>query len=156
MDFTTAPDAHDLPFSSPTTTPSTELHPVGVETGAASSMLTAVPTPATDFADAGDDGEDAGTSYARCSDGNGTLSHLFFSDDDHELARAKAICRPCGLRAGCLAGALERKEPYGVWGGLLVLDGVAVEVKRKRGRPPKQPKPVLVVDEVPIPAHLVA
>ena len=102
------------------------------------------------------DEEDAGTSYARCSDGYGTLSHLFFSDDDHELARAKAICRPCGLKATCLAGAIEREEPYGIWGGMLVLDGVAVEVKRKRGRPPKHPKPVLVVDEVPIPDHLVA
>ena len=100
--------------------------------------------------------DDPGTSYARCADGNGTLSHLFFSDDDHDLARAKAICRPCGLKASCLAGALERQESYGVWGGLLVLDGVAVEVKRKRGRPPKQPEPVLVVDEVPIPDHLVA
>ena len=100
--------------------------------------------------------DDAGTSYARCADGNGTLSHLFFSDDDHDLARAKAICRPCGLKAICLSGALERQEPYGVWGGLLVLDGVAVEVKRKRGRPPKHPKPVLMVDEVPIPDHLVA
>ncbi len=92
----------------------------------------------------------------RCADGNGTLSYLFFSDDDHELARAKAICRPCGLQATCLAGAIERQEPYGVWGGLLVLDGVAVEFKRKRGRPSKHPKPVLVVDEVRIPAHLVA
>lgn len=99
---------------------------------------------------------DPGTSYARCADGNGTLSHLFFSDDDYELARAKAICQPCGLKDACLSGALEREEPYGVWGGKLVLDGVAVEVKRKRGRPPKHPKPILVVDEAPIPAHLVA
>ena len=97
-----------------------------------------------------------GSSFARCADGNGTLSHLFFSDDDHELARAKAICRPCGLRETCLAGAIERAEPYGVWGGLLVLDGVPVEVKRKRGRPRKHPLPVLVVDEAPIPEHLVA
>ena len=43
-----------------------------------------------------------------------------------------------------------------MWGGKLVLDGVAVEVKRKRGRPPKTPKPILVVDEAPIPEHLVA
>ena len=56
--------------------------------------------------------------------------------------------RPCG--------ALERVEPYGVWGGKLVLEGVAVEVKRKRGRPRKNPLPVLVVEEAPIPAHLVA
>lgn len=97
-----------------------------------------------------------GSSFARCADGNGTLSHLFFSDDDHELARAKAICRPCGLRETCLAGAIERMEPYGVWGGMLVLDGQPVEVKRKRGRPRKHPKPILVVDEAPIPEHLVA
>ncbi len=99
---------------------------------------------------------DQGTSYARCADGNGTLSHLFFSDDDHDLARAKAICGPCGLRASCLSGAIERVESYGVWGGKLVLDGVPVEFKAKRGRPRKHPLPVLVVDEVPIPQHLVA
>ena len=100
------------------------------------------------------DGPDGGpklSSYARCSDGAGTLTHLFFSDHDEELARAKAICRTCGLAQECLDGAVERGEVYGVWGGLLVLDGVPVEVKRKRGRPPKHPKPVLVVDEIPLP-----
>lgn len=100
--------------------------------------------------------EERGTSYARCADGHGTLSALFFSDDDHDVARAKAICGPCGLREACLAGAIEREEPYGVWGGKLLVDGVPVEFKRRRGRPPKQPKPILVVDEVPIPPHLVA
>ena len=103
-----------------------------------------------------DDDEPVLSSFARCSDGNGTLSFLFFSDDDLELARAKAICRTCGLQDACLLGAIEREEAYGVWGGKLVLDGVPVEFKRKRGRPPKHPKPVLVVDESPIPAHLVA
>ncbi len=103
-----------------------------------------------------DDDEPALSSYARCSDGNGTLSFLFFSDDDLELARAKAICRTCGWQTSCLSGAIEREEPYGVWGGTLVLDGVPVEVKRKRGRPPKHAKPVLMVDEAPIPPHLVA
>ena len=108
-------------------------------------------------ADTGDFDETVvGSSYARCADGNGTLSHLFFSEDDHDLARAKAICRPCGLRETCLSGAIERMEPYGVWGGKLVLDGLPVEVKRKRGRPRKHPKPILVVDEAPIPEHLVA
>ncbi len=108
-------------------------------------------------ADTGDfDETPVGSSFARCADGNGTLSYLFFSEDDHELARAKAICRPCGLRETCLSGAIERMEPYGVWGGKLVLDGVPVEVKRKRGRPRKHPLPILVVEEAPIPEHLVA
>ncbi len=100
--------------------------------------------------------QDTGTSYARCADGHGTLSSLFFSEDDHDIARARAICRPCGLRASCLEGAIERLEPYGVWGGKLVIDGVPVDVRPKRGRPPKNPRPVVEVEEVPIPAHLVA
>jgi WhiB family transcriptional regulator, redox-sensing transcriptional regulator len=97
-----------------------------------------------------------GTRYARCSDGNGTLSYLFFSDDDFDIARAKAICSKCGLREACLAGALERGEVAGVWGGELVEDGAVVVLKRRRGRPPKVARPVLVVDEVPVPPHMVA
>ncbi|MFT4658424.1 MAG: hypothetical protein ACJAXA_003208 [Candidatus Aldehydirespiratoraceae bacterium] len=81
------------------------------------------------------DDTDLGSSFARCGDGYDTLSYLFFSEDDHELARAKAICRPCGLKDTCLSGAIDREEPYGAWGGGLVLDGAPVEVKRKRGRP---------------------
>lgn len=109
-----------------------------------------------DTTDAGEDDVPAGTSFARCADGNGTLTHLFFSDDEFDIARAKAICGRCGLAETCLAGALDRVEPYGVWGGKLVIDGVVVEVKRGRGRPPKTPRPPLVVDEVPLPPHLVA
>jgi WhiB family redox-sensing transcriptional regulator len=107
-------------------------------------------------ADVGADDEPVRSSYARCSDGNGTLTHLFFSDDEFDIARAKAICAKCGLAESCLDGALERVEPYGVWGGKLLVDGVIVEVKRGRGRPPKHPRPPLVVDEVPVPPHLVA
>lgn len=102
------------------------------------------------------DHEPALSSYARCADGNGTLSYLFFSDDDFELARAKAICRTCGLQETCLSGAIDREETYGVWGGKFVFEGVPIEFKRKRGRPPKHPKPLLVVDEAPIPPNLVA
>ena len=62
----------------------------------------AAPEPTRDLTelDTFDDDEPLGTRYARCSDGNGTLSHLFFSDDDFDIARAKAICSKCGLRRG--------------------------------------------------------
>jgi WhiB family transcriptional regulator, redox-sensing transcriptional regulator len=100
--------------------------------------------------------ERTGSRYARCADGNGTLTHLFFSDDEFDIARAKAICSRCGLAPECLGGALDRAEPYGVWGGELLVEGVIVAVKRGRGRPPKTARPPLVVDEVPIPPHLVA
>lgn len=101
-------------------------------------------------------GEPRLSSYARCADGNGTLTHLFFSDDEFDIARAKAICGKCGLAPSCLSDAIDRVEPYGVWGGQLVVDGVVVAVKRGRGRPPKNPRPALVVDEVPLPPHLFA
>ena len=88
---------------------------------------------------------------ARCRDGHGTLSHLFFSEDALTIARAKAICSKCPLTERCLGEAVERAEPWGVWGGQLLVDGVPVAHKRGRGRPPKHPRPALVVDEVPTP-----
>jgi hypothetical protein len=93
---------------------------------------------------------------ARCADGHGTLTHLFFSDIPLDIARAKAICGKCALAADCLTGALDRAEPWGVWGGQLVENGRVVHNKRPRGRPPKNPRPEVVVDEVPVPPHLVA
>jgi len=84
----------------------------------------------------------------RCADGNGTLTPLFFSDDVIDIARAKAICAKCSLSASCLADALERQEPWGVWGGELLLNGRIVRHKRPCGRPPKVPRPELVVDEM--------
>lgn len=115
-----------------------------------------VPEGLTLVVDEPDEDEWRGTSFARCADGNGTLTHLFFSDDEFDIARAKAICAKCGLAEGCLSAALERAEAYGVWGGELLVEGVVVQVKRGRGRPPKTPRPPLVVDEVPVPPHLVA
>lgn len=91
---------------------------------------------------------------ARCNDGAATMTSLFFSEDLHDIARAKAICSKCTVRTPCLEGALDRREPWGVWGGELLLNGKILANKRKRGRPPKNPRPELVVEEVPIPPHL--
>ena len=92
----------------------------------------------------------------RCADGHGTLTHLFFSDTPLDIARAKAICSKCSLAVDCVSGAIERAEPWGVWGGELIENGRIVVNKRPRGRPPKNPRPVVAIDEVPIPPHLVA
>lgn len=62
---------------------------------------------------------------------------LFFADDPAEVERAKGVCRTCRVRATCLAGALQRAEPWGVWGGELFLRGTVVPRKRPRGRPRK-------------------
>ena len=85
---------------------------------------------------------------ARCADGNGTLTPLFFSDHLLDIARAKAICAKCALRSACLSEALEREEPWGVWGGELLSGGRIVANKRPGGRPPKRPRPPVVVDEL--------
>jgi WhiB family redox-sensing transcriptional regulator len=93
---------------------------------------------------------------ARCRDGHGTLTHLFFSDELFDIGRAKAICSRCPLTTQCLDGAVEREEPWGVWGGQIVVNGRVISHKRPRGRPPKHPRPELVIDEVPLPPHMVA
>jgi WhiB family transcriptional regulator, redox-sensing transcriptional regulator len=95
------------------------------------------------------------TGRARCSDGAGTLAHLFFSDDDLDIARAKAVCRTCSMSDACRQGALDRGEAYGVWGGVLLIDGVIARFPQRRGRPPAV-RIETVEHEVPIPAHLVA
>ena len=95
-------------------------------------------------------------SAKRCSDGNGTLSYLFFSEEWIDIQRAKAICSKCSDRAQCLSEALEREEPWGVWGGEELEMGRIVAVRRPRGRPVVKARPVTPVQEVPIPRHLVA
>lgn len=62
---------------------------------------------------------------------------LFFAESPVDVERAKQLCSGCELAAPCLAGALERQEPWGVWGGQLVLGGAVVPHKRPRGRPRK-------------------
>ncbi len=91
---------------------------------------------------------------ARCNDGAGTMTGLFFSDELQDIARAKELCALCPVMATCLEGALERREPWGVWGGQLFLNGKVLATKRRRGRPPKVARPEDQLPDVPIPVHL--
>ena len=68
---------------------------------------------------------------------HGVDPDLWFAESPADVEAAKALCGPCPLRDACLAGALARAEPWGVWGGELVLAGVVVPRKRPRGRPRK-------------------
>ncbi len=92
---------------------------------------------------------------ARCADLAGTLTGLFFSEELQDIARAKAICAECPVMAPCLAGALARHEPWGVWGGQLISNGKILAHKRRRGRPPKCPRPEDRFVEIPIPTELI-
>lgn len=64
-------------------------------------------------------------------------AELFFAESPADVETAKALCQGCPVRAECLAGALDRREPWGVWGGELFLQGVVIPRKRPRGRPRK-------------------
>ncbi|GAA6525537.1 WhiB family transcriptional regulator [Intrasporangium sp. DVR] len=66
-------------------------------------------------------------------------AELWFAERPEQVEFAKALCGACPLRAECLAGALDRGEPWGVWGGQLIVDGAVVAFKRPRGRPRKRP-----------------
>ncbi|GAA4886737.1 hypothetical protein GCM10023203_44320 [Actinomycetospora straminea] len=62
---------------------------------------------------------------------------LWFSDRPADLERAKLLCGDCPVRRACLAGALERREYCGVWGGEIFDRGAVIARKRPRGRPSK-------------------
>ena len=64
---------------------------------------------------------------------------LWFAEGPADVELAKTLCGGCPARAECLAGALDRGEPWGVWGGELLVHGTIVASKRPRGRPRKNP-----------------
>ena len=65
---------------------------------------------------------------------------LWFADNPADLERAKELCADCPIRRQCLDAALEREEPWGVWGGQIFERGAVVARKRPRGRPRKNPQ----------------
>jgi WhiB family redox-sensing transcriptional regulator len=66
---------------------------------------------------------------------------LWFAEAPADLEFAKALCAGCPAQRTCLAGAIERREPCGVWGGQIFHNGHIVPYKRSRGRPRKDSSP---------------
>lgn len=62
---------------------------------------------------------------------------LWFAETPAQLEQAKALCASCPIRKGCLSAAMDRREPWGVWGGEIFDQGVVIARKRPRGRPRK-------------------
>nr|WP_206071872.1 WhiB family transcriptional regulator [Antrihabitans stalactiti] len=62
---------------------------------------------------------------------------LWFAESPAQLDQAKALCAECPIRKQCLTAALDRAEPWGVWGGEIFDQGVVIARKRPRGRPRK-------------------
>lgn len=57
---------------------------------------------------------------------------LFFSDDEQDISRAKALCGQCPVRLACHEFAEGRGERFGVWAGI---DRARELGKRRRFRP---------------------
>lgn len=93
---------------------------------------------------------------ASCNTGTAGLTQLFFSEELQDISKAKRICASCPVLEDCLSGAIQRREPWGVWGGQLFLNGRVLASKRARGRPPKVARPEDQFFEVPIPIRLEA
>lgn len=66
---------------------------------------------------------------------------LWFAEAPADLELAKALCERCPVRLRCLRSALDRGEPWGVWGGEIFEHGSVVARKRPRGRPRKNTQP---------------
>lgn len=62
---------------------------------------------------------------------------LWFSEVPADVDRARALCAGCPMRRPCLAGALQRGEACGVWGGEMFAGGRPVPGPRRNGRPRK-------------------
>ena len=63
---------------------------------------------------------------------------LWFAETPSDLERAKTLCGGCPIRRQCLSAALDRAEPWGVWGGEIIESGAVLARKRPRGRPRKE------------------
>lgn len=75
---------------------------------------------------------DVGQAACRTTD-----PEVFFPATPAGVQYAKSLCQGCPVRVPCLAGAVERREPWGVWGGEWFERGEVVAAKRPRGRPRK-------------------
>ncbi|MGQ0479868.1 MAG: WhiB family transcriptional regulator [Pseudonocardia sp.] len=66
---------------------------------------------------------------------------LWFAERPDQIDRAQRLCRECPIRRQCLAAALSRREPWGVWGGEIFERGRVIPFKRGRGRPARSAPP---------------
>jgi len=106
------------------------------------------------LADVVDDISPAVRADAACNDLQGSLTGVFFSEELQDIAAAKEICSTCPVMLECLEGAIDRHEPWGGWGGQMFLNGKILATKRRRGRPPKTPRPEDQLPDIPVPLHL--
>lgn len=64
---------------------------------------------------------------------------LWFSAEPADIDHARHLCGTCPAWRECLQGALDRREPFGVWGGAILRDG-----KVTKRKPSRQPRVLMV------------
>jgi WhiB family redox-sensing transcriptional regulator len=69
----------------------------------------------------------------------------FYPEKGGPTQKGKAVCGRCDVRAACLAYALDRNEPYGIWGGL------SVRERRRLQRDPSLRAAILTSLQLPPP-----
>ena len=75
-------------------------------------------------------------------------AELWFADTPDGVEFAKALCGTCPARDVCLSGALDRREPWGVWGGELFVQGAIVARKRlERGVKLNHPEAIALITD---------
>jgi len=80
--------------------------------------------------------EDGWRAGANCGDAD---PELFFAEGNkapgREMIRqARAICQECPVRIDCLDEAINKKEEFGIWGGLTPTERQASERKTRLAR----------------------
>jgi len=55
--------------------------------------------------------------HAACRGADPALYHPEPTVNAKNSAAAKRVCRRCPVQVECLRYAVERREPYGIWGG---------------------------------------
>ena len=68
--------------------------------------------------------------------------------------RARIFLAEKGLAYDTVPIDLRQGEQFGVWGGQLFMSGRIVTLKRRRGRPPKHPRPDDQLPMIPFPEAL--
>src|SRR3546814_20932374 len=61
---------------------------------------------------------------------------LFFAASPTDADHAKTLCTDCPVQSLCLARAIDRPEPVGVWGGRLFLPVGLIHRHRAPARSP--------------------
>lgn len=64
-------------------------------------------------------------------------AEVFFPLSGGSTVVARAFCDRCPVRAECLEYAVDRAEPFGIWGGMSELDRRRLAHPRGLGRRPR-------------------